>query len=286
MHRTPIALGAIAVAGLIGASSASAAVDIDSVEVAAVSAKRAEVTVTTLRGTGAVEPRVTVRLGRRVARLDTVDWDASLPAGEVVTSEDLIRSRAAVGDAVAVRIRICDTECVTTTRTVTVVQGDASYASGSSEHGGSYSSTPLPAGAVTSDQAAAAALAAVPGAKVVEVERTDHDGAVWEVKLQKADGSRVKALIAADGAVVAVRACPSGGDAARPQPAPLPAGAVTAEQASAAALTAIGGGTVLEVKRSRDAAAVWKVEARTTAGVKHEVLIAADGSVVRDEIDS
>ena len=51
-------------------------------------------------------------------------------------------------------------------------------------------------------------------------------------------------------------------------------------------LTAIGGGTVLEVKRSRDAAAVWKVEARTTAGVKHEVLIAADGSVVRDEIDS
>ena len=271
---------AVVAASLIAVPTAAAGVDIDSVEVAAVSAKRAEVTVTTLRGTGSVEPRVSVRIGRRAARLETVDWDAALPASEQVTSEGLIRARVAVGDAVSVRIRVCDTTCTTETRSVTVVKGDSSYGDGRPD---SPSPIPLPPGAITSDQAVAAALAAVPGATLVEVERDDHDGAVWEVKLQKGDGSRVKVLIAADGSVIAVR--PSGDGGQRPQPAPLPDGAITADQAAQAALKAIGGGTVLEVKRAHEGTAVWKVEARTTAGVKHELLIAADGSVIRDEAD-
>ena len=293
MNATRIlALGAITVTGLIGAATASAAPDISSVDVSTAGAKRVEVSVETVRGTSTVEPRVSVRIGRRAARLDSSDWDPATGAAELVLSTGLVRARVAVGDTVNVRVRVCDTDCATQRFSVKVVAGDpAEYPQGASGNGqgqssgSSHAPAPLPAGAITADQASAIALAAVAGTTLVRTERAHDAGAVWEVKLLGADGSRTEVLIAADGTIVRQKTeAPEGADSNHAAPAPLPAGAVTAEQASANALVAVPG-TVREIERTTDAGAVWKVKVAAADGTRHRVYVAADGSITRDVTD-
>lgn len=276
------AIGAVAAASLLAAGTASAAVDVSSVEVSTVGKRKVEVSVETVRGTSAVEPRVTVRIARRAGRLTTEDWDASGAPTDLVLSSGYVRSRAAVGSTVTVRVRVCDTDCATTSHTVTIVAGD------SAEHGtgSGQAVAPLPAGAISSAQASAIALGANPGSTVTKVERGYEANAAWEVKLLLASGARAEVLIAADGSIIA-QEVESGDDhgASRGERAPLPAGAVTAEQASAAALAAVPG-TVREVERTSDAGAVWKVKVSASDGTRHCVLVAADGAIVRDSVRS
>jgi uncharacterized membrane protein YkoI len=274
-----LVIGAVAATSLMAAATASAAADVSSVEVSTAGKRKVEVSVETLRGTGTVAPRVTVRIARRGAQLKTEDWDPSAGPSELVLSSGYVRSRAAAGATVTVRVRVCDVDCTTTTHTETVLAGDPSeYGSSSSEH----VTTPLPAGAVTSAQASAAAVAANPGGTATKVERAHAANAAWEVKLLLASGARAEVLVAADGTIIAQKA-EGGGD--RGAIAPLPAGAVTAEQASAAALVAVPG-TVREVERTDDAGAVWKVKVNATDGTRHCVLVAADGTIVRDSVKS
>lgn len=276
-----LVIGAVAATSLMAAATASAAADVSSVTVETAGKRKVEVVVETVHGTGAIAPTVTVRIGRRHGHLETTGWDPSGAATELVKSSGYVRSRATAGDIVTVRVRVCDSDCTTTEFIETVVAGDPA------EYGGSGAVVaPLPAGAVTAEQAAAIALAAVPGSTVRETERTDDAGAVWEVKLRGADGTCTKVLIAADGAIVrrtTSAARPGGDDHAAI--APLPAGAVTAEQASTAALAAVPG-TVREVERTDDAGAVWKVKVNAADGTRHCVLVAADGTIVGDSVRS
>lgn len=278
-----LVIGAVAATSLMAAATASAAADVSSVEVATAGKKKVEVSVETVRGTSSVEPRVTVRIGRRGRHLETADWDPSGAPTDLVLSSGYVRSRAAVGDVVTVRVRVCDTDCVTTTFTQTVIAGDpAEYGSDSSS--GEHTLAPLPAGAVTAQQAAAAAVAANPGSTATSTERAHEATAAWEVKLLLANGTRAEVLVAADGSIISQEA-----DASRPKGddhdaiAPLPAGAITADQAAAAALAVVPG-TVREVERTSDAGAVWKVKVTAADGTRHCVLVAADGAIVRDSV--
>lgn len=55
---------------------------------------------------------------------------------------------------------------------------------------------------------------------------------------------------------------------------------------AAAALDAVGGGTVLELKRDDDPGKAWEVEIRLANGNEAEVELAADLSVLRIDLDS
>ena len=273
-----LALSAIVATGLVGASSAAAAPTVDSVEVALVSAKRVIVSVDTVRGSSTVEPRVMVRIGRRATRLHTIDWESASAADDLVLSTGRLSARTSVGDTVMVRVRVCDIDCSVTRQTVVVVADDTADA-GKDDHGKDHQ--PLPVGAVTAEQAAAIALAAVASSTLVRTERTGAPGAIWEVKLRGADGSTIEVLIAADGTIVRQKT-ESADD--EDHAAPLPVGTVTAEQASALALAAVPG-IVREVERTDDAGAVWKVKIAAADGTRHRVYIAADGAIVRNVTD-
>ncbi len=278
MKAPLLALTAVVATSLIGASAAAAAPTVDSVEVARVSAKRVVVSIDTVRGSSTVEPRVMVRIGRRAARLHTIDWEAASAADDLVLSVGRVRARTAVGDTVTVRIRVCDIDCVVTQQTVVVVADDTAD-DAKDDHGKDYA--PLPAGAVTADQAATIAIAANTGSTLLRTERTGAPGAVWEVKLRGADGSTIEVLIAADGTIVRQKTESADDDH---DAAPLPAGAVTAEQASALALLAVPG-VVREVERTDDAGAVWKVKIAAADGTRNRVYVAADGTIVRTVTD-
>ena len=278
MKAPLLALTAVVATSLIGASAAAAAPTVDSVEVARVSAKRVVVSIDTVRGSSTVEPRVMVRIGRRAARLHTIDWEAASAADDLVLSVGRVRARTAVGDTVTVRIRVCDIDCAVTQQTVVVVADDTAD-DAKDDHGKDYA--PLPAGAVTADQAATIAIAANTGSTLLRTERTGAPGAVWEVKLRGADGSTIEVLIAADGTIVRQKTESADDDH---HAAPLPAGAVTAEQASALALIAVPG-VVREVERTDDAGAVWKVKIAAADGTRNRVYVAADGTIVRTVTD-
>lgn len=74
----------------------------------------------------------------------------------------------------------------------------------------------------------------------------------------------------------------NGGNAPEDTPTPsLPAGSVTIDQAVAAALANVGpGSTLILVKREDDPGVAYEVKVRRADGVRVEVKIAADGSVV------
>ena len=273
-----LVVGAVAAASLMAAASASAAADVSSVTVEQAGKRKLEVVVETVHGAGAVAPTVAVQVGRRHKRLKTT-WDPAASPTALVESSGYLRSRAAVGDTVTVSVRVCDADCTTTTYTKTVIAGDPA------EYGNAATASPLPAGAVTAAQASAIALAVVPGSTLKETERTDDAGAVWEVKLRGTDGACIEVLITADGTIMRQSTRPARTEDHHEAIAPLPAGAVTAEQASAAAVAAVPG-TVREVERTDDAGAVWKVKVNATDGSRHCVLVAADGTIVRDTIKS
>lgn len=280
--RTPIAIAVVAVSGLAGASIATAAPAVQSVDVERISDRRVEVTVETLRGTGAVEPRISVRVGKRVARLRDSDWDAAMGADEAVLSSGTLRLRAKAGAALTVRVRVCDDTCASVTRDVVVVPADPADDAPITVPGGPGAPADGVAG-ITADKAVAIALARVPGGTLIGYERASRPAAGWEVKVAGGDGIRREIVVGPDGAIVREEIEDQRGDGPRPV-APLPIDAVTAERAAEIAVAHVGGGVAMEVKRSRLTGAVWHVEV-AQAGVEHEVDVAADGSIVRSVID-
>lgn len=67
----------------------------------------------------------------------------------------------------------------------------------------------------------------------------------------------------------------------------VPVGSATYEQVTAAALAAVGGGTVTEVDRGDSPGdAAWKVEIRLADGNEAEVRLADDLTVLRVELDN
>lgn len=88
---------------------------------------------------------------------------------------------------------------------------------------------------------------------------------------------------------------PSSTDDSSPSPSASPSddggstdpGTAGYEQVTAAALAAVGGGTVLEVDRGDSPGdAAWKVEIRLANGNEAEVRLAADLTVLRVDLDS
>jgi hypothetical protein len=83
-------------------------------------------------------------------------------------------------------------------------------------------------------------------------------------------------------------------DDSSPSPSPsssddsdVPVGSATYEQVTAAALAAVGGGTVTEVDRGDSPGdAAWKVEIRLANGNEAEVRLDADLTVLRVELDN
>jgi uncharacterized membrane protein YkoI len=66
----------------------------------------------------------------------------------------------------------------------------------------------------------------------------------------------------------------------------LPAGSVTSDQAVAAALASVGpGSTLILVKREDDPGVAYEVKVRRADGVRVEVKIAANGTVVSSHVD-
>ena len=282
-YRTLIATGLVAAAGMGIAGSAMAAPEVTGVEATKTGKNKLEVDVLSLRGTSATAPRITVTVQRRLARAKVSDWDPALPADDTVQSTaKLKRVRSAVGSTITVRVRACDDDCATTTHSVTVAADD----NGSSTD----PSTPLPPGSVDAAGASAAALAFVgAGSSVLEVERADEYGAAWEVKVLRADGARVKVYVNAGGTIASSRVEEgekAGGRDDRRQPAPLPPGSITAEQAGQIAIGAVGeGSTVREVERKSRGDVAWEVKVARADGVRFEVKISADGTVLRVEQD-
>ena len=283
-YRTLLTTGVIAAAGLGLAGGALAAPEVSAVEVTKTGKSALEVDVATLRGTSAVQPRITVTVKRRIARAKVTDWDAGLLPDDLVQSTAKLRKvRAAVGSTVTVRVRACDDTCATTTHSVTVAADDTSD--------GTDPSAPLPPGSVDAAGATAVALQFVgAGSSLIGVERADEYGAAWEVKVLRADTARVKVYVKADGTVVSSRVeAPEKSGERRdehPAPAPLPDGSITGDKAAEIAVATVGAGsTVLEVERKYRENVAWEVKVRRADGVRFEVKIAANGTVLRVEQD-
>lgn len=301
-HRTLIATGAAALAGLGLAGGAMAAPVIGDVEVTRTGAQTLEVDVDTERGTDAARPRITVtsrlvrvnRSGearranvRARARIDLDDWRDATQAGDPVTATATLRRvRQATNKTIRVRVRACDSDgCITVNRRVTVLDDDSSDSSGSGSAGGRSSdgpTTPLPPGAIDADGAVKVALGAVgAGSALISVEREDDYGAAWEVKVRRSDGARVKVYVSASGAVVRTRL--DDGDDYR---APLPPGSIGSDRAVAVALAHVGdGSSLIRVEREDDPGVAWEVKVRASNGVIWEVEVSPSGTVVKAEID-
>lgn len=284
-YRTLIITGVAAAAGLGLAGGALATPEVSAVEVTKTGKTKIEVDVATLRGTATAQPRITVTVKRRIARATVTDWDAGLLPDDLVQSTARLKKvRAAVGSTVTVRVRACDDTCATTTHSVTVAADDNSD--------GTDPGAPLAPGAIDAAGATAVALQfAGAGSSLIGVERADEYGAAWEVKVLRADGARVKVYVNADGSVASsrVEAPEKSGDRRddRPAPAPLPDGSVTGDKAAEIAVAAVGAGsTVLEVERRYRENVAWEVKVRRADGVRFEVKIAADGTVLRVEQDN
>ncbi|HKQ58638.1 MAG TPA: PepSY domain-containing protein [Candidatus Eisenbacteria bacterium] len=143
-------------------------------------------------------------------------------------------------------------------------------------------------------KAAAAAVAAAGGGTVTSVDRDRERGAVWEVEVTKADGTRVDVLL--DAAFKAIDVSPereamekprkAAARAAAPStgaPAPdveTPVPTADAERAGQAALKAVGSGTVQDVDRDSEGGAVWEVEILKADGTQVDVLLDASFKVL------
>jgi hypothetical protein len=197
-----IITAALAAAGL-GAGVAQAAPEVASVTVNRTGHHKLQVVVQALHGTSTDAPRVSATIGSRTRGARAMNWTSTAPAADPVTFvANFKHVRPAVGTSVVVTVDACDTTCTSVTRTVTVTKATAADRSGRN-HPEDNPPAALPAGSVTSDQAVAAALASVgPGSTLIRVEREDHPGVAYEVKVRRADGMRVEVKIAADGTVV------------------------------------------------------------------------------------
>nr|WP_221375267.1 PepSY domain-containing protein [Actinoplanes polyasparticus] len=114
------------------------------------------------------------------------------------------------------------------------------------------------------DRVGNAAVQAVGGGTVLDVEASDDQGEAYEVEVRKQDGSEVDVTLDKDLKVLTQQAeAADTGDAALPD----------AERTSAekAALDAVGGGTVLDAEKSDDQGVAYEVEVRAADNTEWNV---------------
>ncbi len=231
IQRTLITAGLIAATAL-GAGIAQAAPDVTSVDVNRMGKKGAiEVVVEAARGTMTIKPTIRATIAGRTRVAKALNWSTSTQPTDTVTYVARFPRPKGMGRVASVSIEACDsTGCTTTLRDVTVVRSTPTTKQSIRDDDDALL-PPLPADAVDSARAIVIALATVgDGSTLIEVERHDEMGAVWKVKVLRADGARVKVYVAANGDVVAVRVetnrADRGDHPSDPAPAPLPPGSV------------------------------------------------------------
>ncbi|MDY7088263.1 MAG: hypothetical protein SYR96_24540 [Actinomycetota bacterium] len=114
------------------------------------------------------------------------------------------------------------------------------------------------------DKAGNAAVQAVGGGTVLDIEAGDDQGEAYEVDVRKTDGSEVEVVLDKDLKVLS-----------RQADTPDAAGAALTDaqrtSAEKAALDAVGGGTVLDVEASDDQGAAYEVEVRDSGNKEWDV---------------
>ncbi|GLY07615.1 PepSY domain-containing protein [Actinoplanes rectilineatus] len=117
------------------------------------------------------------------------------------------------------------------------------------------------------DRVGNAAVQAVGGGTVVDVESSDDPGEAYEVEVRKADGSEVDVVLDKDLKVLSQQAeTPDTDGAAEPALTDVQRG-----DAEKAVLAAFPGGTVLDVEAGDDQGVAYEAEVRDAAGKEWDV---------------
>ena len=130
------------------------------------------------------------------------------------------------------------------------------------------------------DRAGTAAIQAAGNGTVLDVEAGDDDGAAFEVEVRKDDGTEVDVTLDENFTVLTQETDTPDGASGGAAPGTAPGAAdaddralTDAERTSAeqAALTAIPGGTVLDVEPADRAGAAYEIDVRDAAGTNWDV---------------
>ncbi|GAA2469124.1 PepSY domain-containing protein [Winogradskya humida] len=116
------------------------------------------------------------------------------------------------------------------------------------------------------DRIGNAAVQAVPGGTVDDVDTSDEPGSAYEVEIRKQDGSEVDVLLDKDLKVIGQQAGTEAGDA--PDPVVPEAARTSAGQA---AVAAVGSGTATDVEASDDPGVAYEVEVRAADNTEWDV---------------
>ena len=122
-----------------------------------------------------------------------------------------------------------------------------------------------------------AATEAVGGGKVVEAEPSDDRGEAYEVEVRKTDGTEVDVTLNKDLNVLRQDTDDDMNDKEADDRALSSAERDSAEKA---ALSAVGGGTVVDVEASDDRGEAYEVEVRTSKGTEWDVTLDSDFKVL------
>src|SRR4051794_40511364 len=184
------------------------------------------------------------------------------------------------GIASAASAKNSATAAATTTTTTAATTATTTF-TGTGTAGGGGEETPLTGDTLA--KATAAALAKVPGGKVVRAE-TDADGnALYEVHMTNAAGAPVTVYLDKGFAVVGVDTDAHGGHGAhggggRGDEMPLTGDALS--KATAAALAKVAGGKVVRAETDADGNALYEVHMTNAAGAPVTVHLDKDFAVV------
>jgi len=126
------------------------------------------------------------------------------------------------------------------------------------------------------DRVANAATQAVPGT-VQDVETSDDPGEAYEVEVRKDDGTEVDVTLDKDLKVLGQDSDDTSADRAL--------SATERTSAEQAALSAVAGGTVIQVEASDDGDAAYEVEVRDAANAEWDVDLDAAFKVLRKTAD-
>ena len=121
-----------------------------------------------------------------------------------------------------------------------------------------------------------AATEAVGGGKVVEAESSDDPGEAYEVEVRKTDGTEVEVTLDKDLNVLR-QDTDDDNDNDVDDRALSPAERSSAEKA---ALSAVGGGTIVDLEASDDRGEAYEVEVRTSNGNDWDVTLDSDFKVL------
>ena len=122
-----------------------------------------------------------------------------------------------------------------------------------------------------------AATEAVGGGKVVEAESSDDPGEAYEVEVRKTDGTEVDVTLDKD--LNALRQ-DTDDDMNDKEADDRALSSAERDSAEKAALSAVGGGTVVDVEASDDRGAAYEVEVRTSKGTEWDVTLDSDFKVL------